>query len=156
MDKLKILCCPANDGGCSYYRAWAPFAKLQEQFPDLIELRFNKNPLGINEKEMSFDPEWGHDDIKWADIVMTQNIANWGGPYTARVIGIAREYGKFVHYDTDDLLTNLYEGHRLKQLYKEKGLEEITKFIYQNSDLVVCSQSKRVLWRSACCRKECD
>jgi glycosyltransferase involved in cell wall biosynthesis len=142
MDKLKILCCPANDGGCSYYRAWAPFAKLQEQFPDLIELRFNKNPLGINEQEMSFDPEWGHDDIKWADIVMTQNIANWGGPYTARVIGIAREYGKFVHYDTDDLLTNLYEGHRLKQLYKEKGLEEITKFIYQNSDLVTVTQRK--------------
>ena len=142
MDKLKILCCPANDGGCSYYRAWAPFAKLAEKFPDLIELRFEKNPLGINTSSMEFLPDWDFKDMKWADVVMTQNICNWGGPYTARIIGKAKEFGKFVHFDTDDLLTDLYDGHRLKQVYEEKNLGEITKFVYQNSDLVTVTQRK--------------
>ena len=66
---------------------------------------------------------------------MTQNIHNYGGPYTARIIGKAKEFGKFVHFDTDDLLTDLYEGHRLKQVYEERGLSEITKSLYAHSDL---------------------
>ena len=80
--------------------------------------------------------------MKWADIVFTQNLSNFGGNYTARIVGKAKEFGKFVHYDTDDLLTNIYEGHRLYNVYKEKGLEEITKFIYNNSDLVTVTQRK--------------
>jgi len=47
-----------------------------------------------------------------------------------------------VHYDTDDLLTELYDGHRLKQVYEEKGLSEMTKFIYANADLVTVTQRK--------------
>ena len=50
MDKLKILVVPANDGGCAFYRAWNPFEKLAEQFPDVLELRFEKNPLGLDTK----------------------------------------------------------------------------------------------------------
>jgi glycosyltransferase involved in cell wall biosynthesis len=142
MDKLKILCCPANEGGCAYYRAWAPFSKLAEKFPDLLELRFEMNPLGLDTSTGQFQEDWDHADIKWADVVMTHNISNWGGQYTARIVGKAKEYGKFVHYDTDDLLTNLYEGHRLKQVYEDKGLSEITKFIYSHADLVTVTQRK--------------
>ena len=145
MDKLKILCCPANDGGCSYYRAWAPFAKLAEKFPDAIELRFNKNPLGIieeGEKAGTWQEDWEFEDMHWSDIVMTQNICNFGGPYTARIVGKAKEFGKFVHFDTDDLLTDLYEGHRLKKVYEEKGLADVTKFIYNNSNLITVTQRK--------------
>ena len=82
MKKYKILVCPANDGGCAYYRAWGPFKKLQEQFPDRFEIRYNKNPLGIledGEKAGSWDLEWDFADMHWADIVMTQNISNFGG-----------------------------------------------------------------------------
>tara|TARA_R100000008_G_scaffold58758_1_gene36558 strand:- start:3171 stop:4415 length:1245 start_codon:yes stop_codon:yes gene_type:complete len=142
MEKLKILCCPANDGGCSYYRAWSPFAKLAEKFPDLIELRFDKNPLGLDPEKGQWDESFDFENMKWADIVMTQNICNWGGPYTARIVGKAKEFGKFVHFDTDDLLTELYDGHRLKQVYEERGLSDITKFIYANSDLVTVTQRK--------------
>ena len=80
--------------------------------------------------------------MKWADVVFTQNLSNFGGNYTARVIGKAQELGKFTHYDTDDLLTNIYEGHRLYHVYKEKNLEEITKFIYYHADLVTVTQKK--------------
>tara|TARA_A100001515_G_scaffold143826_1_gene146029 strand:- start:7533 stop:8729 length:1197 start_codon:yes stop_codon:yes gene_type:complete len=142
MEKLKILCCPANEGGCAYYRAWAPFAKLAEKYPDHIELRFNMNPLGLNTSSGDFEEDFDHADMKWADVVMTQNISNWGGPYTARIVGKAKEFGKFVHYDTDDLLTNLYEGHRLKQVYEERGLTEITKFIYSHAHLTTVTQRK--------------
>jgi len=69
-------------------------------------------------------------------------LSNFGGNYTARVIGKAKEFGKLTAYDTDDLLTNLYEGHRLYHVYKEKGLEEVTKFIYHHSDLVTVTQRK--------------
>ena len=142
MDKLKILVVPANDGGCAYYRAWAPFAKLAEQFPDHVEVRFDKNPLGFETSSNSWPEDWDHANMNWADIVMTQNICNFGGPYTARIIGKAKEFGKFVHYDTDDLLTELYDGHRLKQVYEDKGLSEITKFIYSHSNLVTVTQRK--------------
>ena len=145
MRKYKILVCPANDGGCAYYRAWGPFKKLQERYPDRVEVRFNKNPLGLEETGQNagrWKQNWKFEDMHWADIVMTQNISNFGGQYTARIVGKAKEFGKFVHYDTDDLLTDLYDGHRLKQVYKDKGLEELTKFIYNNSDLVTVTQKK--------------
>ena len=143
--KLKILCAPANEGGCSYYRLIAPMRKLKELYGDQVEFRYNLNPLGIvesGEKSGSWQENWTFEDMKWADIVWTNNIANWGGPYTARVVGKAKEFGKFVHFDTDDLLTDLYKGHRLYDTYKERNLEEITKFIYSHADLVTVTQRK--------------
>ena len=145
MDKLKILVCPANDGGCAYYRAWAPFQKLLELYPEAVDIRFDKNPLGIVEtgdKSGSWEEDWGFDNMKWADVIFCHNIANWGGSYTGRIIGKAKEFGKFVHYDTDDLLTDLYDGHRLKEVYEKQGLSENTKFFYANSDLVTVTQIK--------------
>ena len=141
-NKLKILAVPANEGGCAYYRIIAPLQKLEELYPDRVEVRWNKNPLGIDESNGTWKQDWDFEDMKWADIVFTQNLSNFGGNYTARVVGKAKEFGKFVHYDTDDLLTNIYEGHRLFGVYKEKGLEDITKFIYNNSDLVTVTQRK--------------
>ena len=143
--KLKILCAPANEGGCSYYRIIAPMKKLAELHGDQVEFRYNLNPLGIEEsgpRQGQWKEDWDFADMKWADIVWTNNISNWGGPYTARIVGKAKEFGKFVHFDTDDLLTELYEGHRLYQVYKDRKLEEITKFIYSNSDLVTVTQRK--------------
>ena len=143
--KLKILCAPANEGGCSYYRVIAPMRKLEELYGDQVEFRYNLNPLGIQEegdKAGTWQENWTFEDMKWADIIWTNNIANWGGPYTARVIGKAKEFGKFVHFDTDDLLTDLYEGHRLYGVYKERNLDEITKFIYGHADLVTVTQRK--------------
>jgi len=143
--KLKILCSPANEGGCSYYRVIAPMRKIQELYGEQVEFRYNLNPLGIvesGEKMGAWQENWDFADMKWADIIWTNNISNWGGPYTARIVGKAKEFGKFVHFDTDDLLTDLYKGHRLYDTYKERNLEEITKFIYSNSDLVTVTQRK--------------
>jgi len=143
--KLKILCAPANEGGCSYYRLIAPMRKIEELYGDQVEFRYNLNPLGIVEKGEgvgTWQPNWEFLDMKWADIVWTNNISNWGGPYTARIVGKAKEFGKFVHFDTDDLLTDLYEGHRLYDVYKERNLDEVTKYIYQKSDLVTVTQRK--------------
>jgi len=141
-DKLKILSCPANEGGCAFYRAIDPFKKLQELYPDKVELRISLNPLGMDKEAGKWTPDWDFEDMKWADVISTQNISNFGGPYTARIIGKAKEFGKFVHYDTDDLLTELYKGHRLEKVYKDKGLSDLTKFIYYNSDLVTVTQRK--------------
>jgi hypothetical protein len=47
--KLRILCSPANEGGCSYYRVISPMRKLQELYGDQLEFRYNLNPLGIVE-----------------------------------------------------------------------------------------------------------
>ena len=145
-DILKILVCPANEGGCSFYRAINPYMKLSELFPHKVQIRFDKNPLGIEDEvgknQGQWKPDWDFESMRWADIVMTQNISNFGGQYTARIVGKAHEFGKFVHYDTDDLLTNLYEGHRLEDVYKNKGLSDITKFIYNNSNLVTVTQNK--------------
>ena len=80
--------------------------------------------------------------MKWADVIVTNNLCNFGANYTARIIGKGKEFGKFIHYDTDDLLTDLYKGHRLYDIYKEKGLGDITKFIYGHSDLVSVTQRK--------------
>jgi len=141
-EKLKILCIPSNEGGCAYYRIIAPYQKLQELYPDRVEIRWNKNPLGIDEKTGQWIPNWDFADMKWADIIFTQNLCNYGGNYTARIIGKGKEFGKFVHYDTDDLLTDLYKGHRLYGVYMEKGLGDIAKFIYHHSDLVTVTQNK--------------
>ena len=98
-----------------------------------VEIKFNENPLGLDKSAPSkkqgyvWLENFDFADMKWADIVFTQNISNFGGPYTARIVGKAKEFGKVVHYDTDDLLTDLYDGHRLKEVYKEKGLGDITK-----------------------------
>jgi len=116
--------------------------KLEELYGDRVEIRWNKNPLGIDEKNGKWQQDWKFEDMKWADIVFTQNLSNFGGNYTARIVGKAKEFGKFVHYDTDDLLTDIYKGHRLYNVYKEKGLEDITKFIYSHSDLVTVTQRK--------------
>jgi len=139
--KLRILVAPANKGGCSYYRAWSPFEKIEEQFPDLVEFRFNENPLEVNQEKKS-EGEHGYKDLNWADVVFTQNLSNFGGPATVRIIGLAKELGKFVWYDTDDLLTNIYDDHRLKKLYIDNDLENLTKFIYSNADLVTVTQQK--------------
>lgn len=140
--KLRILGAPANEGGCAQYRVIQPYKKVEELYPDCVELRWNKNPLGINEKTGAWIPDWDFEDLKWADIVVVNNLSNFGANYTARIVGKAKEFGCFVHYDTDDLLTELYPGHRLYDLYKEKGLGDITKFIYSHSDLVTVTQRK--------------
>ena len=140
--KLKILAVPANDGGCAYYRIHLPMRKLEEHYGDEVEIRYNKNPIDYDEKTGEWIEDFEFEDMKWADIVFTQNFSNHGGNFTARVIGKAKELGKFVHYDTDDLLTNIYEGHRLYEVYKNKGLESIAAFIYSHADLVTVTQQK--------------
>ena len=145
MDKLKILAAPANEGGCAYYRVIGPAKKLQELYGDKVEIRFNLNPLGIvesGEKVGQWQEDWDFEDLKWCDIVWTNNISNFGGPYTLRLIGKAKEFGKFVHYDTDDLLTDLYPTHHLYDVYKDKGLTEITEACYANADLTTVTQRK--------------
>jgi len=143
MNKLKILGVYANEGGCAYYRLIMPLQKLAQLYPDKVEVKLVQNPLQLNMEtgEMPTD-DAPYPDIDWADIVLINNISNFGGPYTARVIGISKQRGKFVHFDTDDLLTDLYEGHRLKQTYEEKNLYEITKWMYFNADLVTVTQKK--------------
>lgn len=141
--KLRILACPANQGGCAYYRVIAPMTKLQELFSDKVEVRLNYNPLNWEARNKGC-PE-GKDEkehIKWADVVMTNNLHNNGPNYTARIVGLAREEKKFVHYDTDDLLTQLYEEHKLADVYNKGGLSDITKFIYSNVDLITVTQRK--------------
>ena len=139
--KLRVLVAPANKGGCSFYRAWNPFEKIQEQFPNLIEFRYNENPLEVD-MEKKTDGTNGYVDMKWSDVVFTQNLSNFGGPATIRIIGLAKEFGKFTWYDTDDLLTNIYDDHRLKKTYVDNDLENLTKYIYSNADLVTVTQAK--------------
>ena len=140
--KLHILVVPANEGGCAFYRAWSPYQKLAELYPNVCEVRFDKNPIGLDEKTGEIDPDFAYENMDWSDVVVQNNISNFGGPYTTRVCGVAKEKGKFFQMDTDDLLTELYEGHRLSDVYKDKGLSEITKFIYHHSDLVSVTQDK--------------
>ena len=139
--KLRVLVAPANKGGCSFYRAWNPFEKIEEQFPNLFEFRYTENPLEVD-MEKKTDGVGGYVDMKWSDVVFTQNLSNFGGPATVRIIGLAKEFGKFVWYDTDDLLTNIYDDHRLKKTYVDNDLENLTKYIYANADLVTVTQSK--------------
>ena len=81
--KLKILCVQANEGGCAYYRVLSPYAKLEELHPDKVEVRFNQNPLGMGD-EGKWKEDWEFEDMKWADVIVINNISNYGGPYTAR------------------------------------------------------------------------
>ena len=138
--KLRILVAPANKGGCSFYRAWNPFEKVQELYSGAVEFRFNENPLNIDREKM--EEREDKEDLDWCDVFFTQNLANFGGPATIRYVGLAKERGKFVWYDTDDLLTNIYDDHRLKGVYEQNNLQEITKAIYHHSDLVSVTQHK--------------
>ena len=140
--KIKILAVPANEGGCAYYRILMPLRKMQEKCGDEVEIRFNFNPLSIDEETKQFPEDPDYSDFDWADIVMTQNIPNWGAPYLVKLVQVVKEKGKIFHYDTDDLLTDLYEGHRLYQVYTDNKLNELTKFVYSNADLVTVTQRK--------------
>ena len=140
--KLRILVVYPNEGGCAYYRSLMPNRKLQELYSDYVDIRFDRNPLGVNEETMKLEPNTPTPNIEWADVVMVNNISNYGGPYTVRVVGVSKSLGKFVHFDTDDLLTDLYPEHRLYDTYKNHKLDEMTKFIYGNSDLVTVTQRK--------------
>lgn len=140
--KLRILLFPPNQGGCAFYRVINPGNKIKDMFSNVIDFRYNENPLNLNTSSgvmLENDPT---PDIDWADIVWTNNLSNYGANYVARVCGLCREKKKLFHFDTDDLLTDLFEKHRLYGLYKEKNLDEITKFIYANSDLVTVTQRK--------------
>ena len=140
--KLRILVVYANHGGCSYYRQLSPMKMLSEELPDKVEIRYSDNPLEVDPKDASMPTHDKLEDMNWADIVFVANILKWGGPYTARVVGVAKELGKFVHFDTDDLLTDLYEEHHLFKTYKDNNLDEITKFCYHSADLVTVTQVK--------------
>lgn len=146
--KLKILACPANEGGCAYYRIILPAQKLIELHSDEVEVRIDMNPLGWDrEKSLKAQTPVVADDytgenLDWADVVWTQNIHNFGGPYTAKLMRTAAEKGKLTHYDNDDLLTDLYEGHRMFDAYKENGLDNIAKHIYSFVDIVSVTQRK--------------
>ena len=59
-----------------------------------------------------------------------------------RVLGKAREYNSFLHFDTDDLLNKLYEDHKLYDTYKERNLDKVTNFVYENCHLVTVTQHK--------------
>ena len=148
--KLRILACPANQGGCAYYRIIMPMQKLAEKYGDKVEIRMVDNPLGItitNDEhgkaiKHEHNPDFEFEDMKWADVVFFHNIHQYGPQYTMSILKKAIELGKFTHYDTDDLLTDLYDGHRLMGMYKEQKLDELTKSLYYNSDLVTVTQSK--------------
>jgi glycosyltransferase involved in cell wall biosynthesis len=145
--KLKILVVNPNQGGCAYYRSLMPYHKLQELYPDLVDIKFDENPLKLDLKTGKFEypgAEAGDapPDMKWAHVVLINNISNFGGPYTAKVQEIAHKAGKFVHFDTDDLLTELYDEHHLIDVYKNQGLSELTKHLYYNSHLVTVTQVK--------------
>ena len=140
--KLRILAFPANEGGCSYYRIIMPINKLLEKHSDEIEVRFNQNPLEIDKETGKPLENSKKEDLKWCDIIFTQNISNFGPKYMLDVFKWCRENNKFIHYDTDDLLTNLYPGHRLEGVYKNQGLAQLTEILYHNADLVSVTQEK--------------
>lgn len=147
--KLKILACPANEGGCAYYRIILPMNKLAEHCSDDVEVRFDMNPLGWDKDEIEkqrrsgiVQKDWTPSNIEWADVVFHQNIHNFGGPYTYELLRLAGEMGKLTHYDNDDLLTELYTGHRLYSVYADNKLSDLTKAIYQMVDLVTVTQRK--------------
>ena len=139
-EKLKILVVASNDGGCSYYRALMPFEKLQQKCKDDVEVRFNKNPIGWEVSANSAGEI--HQDIDWCDIMMTQNISNFGPTFMLELFKAAKAANKYIHYDTDDLLTDIYKGHRLYEVYKERDLSKLTMALYHNADLVSVTQKK--------------
>ena len=90
MRKLKILVVYANHGGCSYYRQLSPMKMMGEEFPDKVEIRYSDNPLEVDPEKNYAPPEDKLTDMNWADIVFVANILKYGGPYTARVVGVAK------------------------------------------------------------------
>lgn len=148
--KLRILVAPSNKGGCSQHRLYLPFQKIEELYSDEVELKFNENPLGLDTSSQTFkyfDPEQRPyrgeiPDIDWADIVVTNNIHNFGISYTAAILMESKLRGKLAHWDTDDLLINIYEGHRLKKTYVDNNLEQGAKELYAVADLVTVTQQK--------------
>ena len=145
--KLKILACPSNHGGCAYYRILLPMQKLEEHYGDEVEVRWDDNPLGWVKAEEGIKgsktpANFDYENLKWADVVFTQNIHNFGGEYTVEILRKSHEFGAFTHFDTDDLLTDLYEGHRLYDVYHEQNLSKVTEYIYNNVDLVSVTQRK--------------
>ena len=140
--KLRILACPANEGGCAYYRVILPMRKLQEKCGDEVEIRMTLNPLGVNKETGKVNPDWTNEDFEWADVVFFHNIHNYGAGYTVDILKMAQKHNCLTHYDNDDLLTDLYTGHRLYQLYSDHKLNELTKAIYANVDLVSVTQRK--------------
>lgn len=120
-----------------------PIQKLAEKYPDEVEVRWNDNPLSWDkEKKTATPPDFQYEDFKWADVVFTQNIHNFGGEYTVEILRQGHLHGCLTHFDTDDLLTDLYGGHRMYDLYKEQNLSEVTKYIYNNCDLISVTQRK--------------
>lgn len=113
-----------------------------EKYPDRIEVKINYNPLDFDEETKQPKADQDLSDIEWADIVFTQNIHKFGGQYTYNLIKHAKNLGKFTHYDTDDLLTDLYEGHRLFHVYKDMKLDQISAMVYGEADLVSVTQKK--------------
>lgn len=101
-----------------------------------------QNPLGADKEKKIMIPNWDFWEMKWADVVFVSNINNFGGPYTVDIIRKAHELGKFVHFDTDDLLTELYPEHRLFKVYTDHQLSEMTKAMYYNSHMVTVTQTK--------------
>jgi glycosyltransferase involved in cell wall biosynthesis len=143
--KLRLLAVPPNEGGCAQYRVIIPCKKIQEALSDYIEVRFNKNPLEWRQGEgtqIFVNPDSKVPDIEWADIVFTCNIHDFGPQYNVQLLDETRKRGKIHHFDTDDLLTDLYEGHRHYAAYKEKKLDELTKLLYEHSNLVTVTQRK--------------
>ena len=115
---------------------------MQEELGDKVEVRYTDNPLEVDIEKNTAPSEDKLENMNWADIVFIANILKFGGPYTGRVVGIAKKLGKFVHFDTDDLLTDLYEEHHLYDTYRDNKLDEVTKFCYYNADLVTVTQVK--------------
>lgn len=140
--KLRILAIKPNDGGCGYYRCILPFRKLGTICNEFVEVIIMQNPLAADKEKRRFVPDWDFYEMKWADVVMVSNINNYGGQYTIDIIRKAHELGKFIHFDTDDLLTDLYKEHRLYNVYQDQKLSEMTKVLYNNSHLVTVTQTK--------------
>lgn len=142
VEKLKILACPPNYGGCAQYRIIVPMTKLQELYPDKVEVRYCDDPLGAEHMRDNPGEQFGFDEMKWADVILTCNIHKYGGDYTVGIARMAQQLGKFMHFDTDDLLTDLYPGHRHYDAYQTQQLGDYCKAMYALSDLVSVTQVK--------------
>lgn len=140
--KLRILGIVPNSGGCSFYRCIQPLKLMERELGDKVEIRFTENPLQFDEATKSAPPNDQLVDLNWCDVAWMSNIQKYGGNYTARTAQVVKELGKFLHFDTDDLLTELYEDHKLFGVYKDNKLDEVTKFVYNISDLVTVTQNK--------------
>lgn len=145
--KLRLLSVICNHGGCAYYRLIMPSQKIKEHLSDFVDVRLVENPLKwkkTGQEGKQVEPYQGSDfeDLDWADIVFTCNIHDFGGYYDIKLLEETKKRGKIFHFDTDDLLTDLYSGHRHYDNYKKNQLDDMTKHIYHNSDVVTVTQRK--------------